>query len=120
MVPPSVPEVGEVVQTEDENILTRPGLHIMELAILEKLKYLEQNEIEMFWFSSHAHLFSHEDASPAADPANTRADFLASTSPQIFPAPTENIYLNFFNIKMQKIDRYLLFIGLKTFFSNVE
>ena len=67
----------------------------MELAILEKLQYLEQNEIEMFWFSSHAHLFSHEDASPAADPANTRADFLASTSPQIFPAPTENIYLNF-------------------------
>ena len=67
----------------------------MELAILEKLQYLEQNEIEIFWFSSHAHLFSHEDASPAADPANTRADFLASTSPQIFPAPTENIYLNF-------------------------
>ena len=67
----------------------------MELAILEKLQYLEQNKIEMFWFSSHAHLFSHEDASPAADPANTRADFLASTSPQIFPAPTENIYLNF-------------------------
>ena len=67
----------------------------MELAILEKLEYLEQNEIEMFWFSSHAHLFSHEDASPAADPANTRADFLASTSPQIFPAPTENINLNF-------------------------
>ena len=67
----------------------------MELAILEKLQYLEQNEIEMFWFSSHAHLFSHEDASPAVDPANTRADFLASTSPQIFPAPTENIYLNF-------------------------
>ena len=92
MVPPSVPEVGEVVQTQDENIFTRPGLHIMELAILEKLEYLEQNEIEMFWFSSHAHLFSHEDASPAADPANTRADFLASTSPQIFPAPTENIY----------------------------
>ena len=71
----------------------------MELAILEKLKYLEQNEIEMFWFSSHAHLFSHEDASPAADPANTRADFLASTSPQIFPAPTENINLNFVKLR---------------------
>ena len=75
----------------------------MELAILEKLQYLEQNEIEMFWFPSHAHLFSHEDASPAVDPANTRADFLASTSPQIFPAPTENIYLNFQdeNIKLE-------------------